>query len=163
MQPEEITSRAATAADEEFRQQMFYIVRAPEFQAAGMTPPVLEEFLAQQYRAMRTHYEREFPGTAYMVFEHDGQPVGYEAVHVAEEIHLIDIALKPEYRNQGIGAHRMRHLQALARDCGKSVILSVEVFNPAKRLYERMGFSVIAEAGIYQRMRWAPPERVAQD
>ena len=37
-----------------------------------------------------------------------------------------------------------------------SVILSVEIFNPAKRLYERLGFSVIEEVGIYQRMIWMP-------
>jgi ribosomal protein S18 acetylase RimI-like enzyme len=150
----EISSRPATPQDEPFLRELFYIVRAPEFAAAGMTQEQLEPFLAQQYHAMRTYYARAFPETEYLILQFDGTPIGYEALRVTEELHLIDIALIPEYRNQGIGTQRMRRLQAHAAEVGKSIILSVEVFNPAKHLYERLGFSVLEEAGIYQRMGW---------
>ena len=156
MKPEEISSRLATPQDEPFLRQLFYIVRAPEFEAAGMSYDQLEPFLAQQYHAMRTYYAQAFPETEYRILDLAGQLVGYEALRVTHELHLIDIALVPEYRNFGIGTYRMRLLQALATTTNKSVLLSVEVFNPAKRLYERLGFTVIEEEGIYQRMLWRP-------
>ena len=156
MTGEEISSRVATPEDEPFLRQLFYIVRTPEFEAAGMTPEQLEPFLAQQYHAMRTYYARAYPETKYLILEHDGMPIGYEALRATHEIHLIDLALIPEYRNQGIGTHRMQQLQSRAKALGQLLILSVEVFNPAKRLYERLGFTVIEESGIYQRMGWDP-------
>lgn len=154
MTPEEISPRLATPQDEPFLRQLFYTVRAPEFQAAGMSPEQLETFLAQQYHAMRTYYAQAYPETEYQILEHRGTAIGYEALQTTHELHLIDIALVPEYRNQGIGTNRMRRLQSRATDVGKSLVLSVEVFNPAKRLYERLGFSVIEESEIYQHMGW---------
>ena len=38
----------------------------------------------------------------------------------------------------------------------KSVKLHVEKFNPARRLYDRLGFSPIGDNGIYLEMVWKP-------
>jgi ribosomal protein S18 acetylase RimI-like enzyme len=37
------------------------------------------------------------------------------------------------------------------------VRLYVEQFNPALRLYQRLGFLPIGEQGIYIHMEWTPP------
>jgi hypothetical protein len=34
--------------------------------------------------------------------------------------------------------------------------IHVETFNPAKRLYERLGFVVAEDKGVYQLMTWSP-------
>jgi GNAT superfamily N-acetyltransferase len=43
----------------------------------------------------------------------------------------------------------LRRLQDEARDAGKPLRIHVERFNPALRLYERLGFTPIADRGVY--------------
>ena len=43
-----------------------------------------------------------------------------------------------------------------ARARGKGVGIFVERINPAKSLYDRLGFKVIREEDIYLEMDWAP-------
>jgi ribosomal protein S18 acetylase RimI-like enzyme len=66
----------------------------------------------------------------------------------------MDIALLPEYRNAGIGARLIRDLQNEAAQTGRSLRLHVETFNPALRLYERLGFHSVSASGIYLEMEW---------
>ena len=42
----------------------------------------------------------------------------------------------------------------------KPVRLHVEPSNPARRLYERLGFTRIADQGLYWLMEWSPPGAV---
>jgi ribosomal protein S18 acetylase RimI-like enzyme len=58
------------------------------------------------------------------------------AGYVPEDI-LLFVGVDPQYRNQGIGGWLIQ--EGLAR-CPASVKLHVEYDNPAKRLYERLGF-----------------------
>lgn len=43
----------------------------------------------------------------------------------------------------------MRDLLAEALDSGKKLTVHVEKDNPARRLYDRLGFIAIGESGIY--------------
>ncbi len=149
-----VRARRAEEADEDFIRSVFYAARAPEFEVAGISGEQLDVLLAQQYSAMRAYYRETLPGTVYEILELGGEAIGYEATRIGEEIHLIDIALLPEFRNRGIGTERLMRLQSMGKESVQPVILSVEIFNPAKRLYERLGFTVTEEAGIYVRMRW---------
>ena len=74
----------------------------------------------------------------------------------ADEIRLIDIALLLEHRNAGIGARLLQDLLAEAAQAGKPVRIHVEKFNPALRLYERLGFTPIEDQGVYLLMQWSP-------
>lgn len=159
MSPTEISTRPATNMDEPFLRCLFHIVRAPEFAPARLSPEQLDALLNQQYDAMRSYYADVFPETEYVILEHAGSPVGYEAVRATDELHLIDIALLPDYRNQGVGTARLRRLQTLAEEHETSLLLAVEVFNPARNLYVRLGFVVEEQQGIYEQMRWTPPTR----
>lgn len=51
---------------------------------------------------------------------------------------LVYIAVNGELRGQGIGSRLLREIQT---SCGGDIALHVEYENPAKRLYERMGFT----------------------
>ena len=70
------------------------------------------------------------------------------------EIRLVDIALLSQHRNVGIGSALLKDLLSEAQSTGKPVRLHVETSNRAMRLYERLGFTVLEERGIYQFMEW---------
>jgi len=67
-------------------------------------------------------------------------------------IHIINIVLLPEYRNLGIGTSLLKGLIEEAGRAGKPVRIHVEVFNPALRFYERLGFARIEEKGFHYLM-----------
>lgn len=67
---------------------------------------------------------------------------------------VIDIALFPAYRGHGIGKSLLEDILAYAAKIGKRVEIYVEAMNPAKRLYDRLGFKTIEEGQIYLKMEW---------
>lgn len=60
---------------------------------------------------------------------------------------LVFVTVAPDLRNQGVGRRLIEHSLA---QCSGSVKLHVEYDNPARRLYERIGF-----AAKYVEMRFA--------
>ncbi len=70
-----------------------------------------------------------------------------------EETRIVDVALLPEWRGRGVGRELVEAIQAE----GREVSIHVERFNPAQRLYVRLGFEVAEDAGpVYVLMRWRP-------
>ena len=61
------------------------------------------------------------------------------------EIRLVDISLLPEFRNRGLGTSLLRDLFTEAEAAGKPLTIHVEKFNPAMRLYQRLGFVRVPE------------------
>ena len=55
------------------------------------------------------------------------------------------IAVRPESLGSGIGSVLLTRLLEEARNMHSGMVLSVRANNPAKRLYERLGFVVVAE------------------
>ena len=55
------------------------------------------------------------------------------------------IAVQPGYLGSGVGTLLLQHLLEAAKQRYPRVVLSVRAINPAKRLYERMGFVVTGE------------------
>jgi ribosomal protein S18 acetylase RimI-like enzyme len=55
----------------------------------------------------------------------------------------------PEHRGRGIETALLRGLLAEADAAGKSVSIQVERVNPALRLYQRLGFAVAEDKGVY--------------
>jgi ribosomal protein S18 acetylase RimI-like enzyme len=45
---------------------------------------------------------------------------------------------------------------AEAELAGKPVRIHVEQFNPAQRLYRRLGFRPVEDQGVYSLMEWVP-------
>ncbi|HEX5716519.1 MAG TPA: GNAT family N-acetyltransferase, partial [Thermoanaerobaculia bacterium] len=72
------------------------------------------------------------------------------------EIRLIDISLTPELRGKGVGSALLRELMAEAEAAGKPLTIHVEKYNPAMRLYLRLGFKSIEDRGPYDLMEWKP-------
>ena len=70
----------------------------------------------------------------------------------------MDISLLPEHRNRGIGTTLLKELFAESAATEKPVTIHVEKYNPAMRLYERLGFVPIADRGVYLLLQRVPSQ-----
>lgn len=141
------TIRPATQSDQAFIREMLY--------EALFVPPDHEPFprsvLDQPDIA---HYADGFgthPGDVGLIAETTGERVAAAWVrllqgddrgygHIDDDTPELSVAVRPRWRNQGIGtALLLRLVETLPR-----VSLSVDSRNPAVRLYEQLGFEVVA-------------------
>jgi ribosomal protein S18 acetylase RimI-like enzyme len=132
--------------------------RAEEVAASGWPGEVQRAFLAHQFDAQHRHYRQHYPGAEWLVIERSGSAVGRLYLDQwADQIRLIDIALLPEARGQGLGEAILRDLQDAAAAACKPLTIHVEKNNAAMRLYLRLGFRAIDEHGVYDLMEWRRP------
>ena len=110
-------------------------------------------FVDMQFRAQTVHYQQHYGDGEFNIIEKDGVPAGRLLLHrTAEEISIVDISLMPEHRGQGIGTKLLQDVFAEAAATKRSVSIYVEQQNPAKRLYERLGFRYVRSSGVYDLM-----------
>ncbi|MGB8644869.1 MAG: GNAT family N-acetyltransferase [Anaerolineae bacterium] len=150
-----IILRAARPEDDAFLLGVYASTRTEEMALVPWAGEQKQAFLQMQFNAQRESYRMQFPGAEDQVILQDAVPVG--RIIVAREhdrIELMDIALLPAYRGAGIGTTLIRDLQAEAARGDKPLRLYVESYNPAHRLYERLGFSKIGEVTFYDEMEW---------
>jgi ribosomal protein S18 acetylase RimI-like enzyme len=82
------------------------------------------------------------------------QPVGLLKVsRDGKDWNLIQIQLAPSLHGQGVGAQLIKSVINEARHAGACLRLDVLKANPARRLYERLGFTTIAETAHLFEMR----------
>jgi len=84
------------------------------------------------------------PQSIMRVARTDEQLVGYcVAWHVADELHLANIAIDSEFRHQGIGTTLLNELLKLGQEAGvKTVYLEVRLSNlAAQSFYIKHGFT----------------------
>lgn len=92
-----------------------------------------------------------------------GDPVGMlKVVRGADCWRLVQLQLLPEHQGDGVGTVILRDLLEQAHAAGVPVCLSVLKVNPARRLYERLGFTVVSEGERSFRMRWAGGQRAGR-
>ena len=152
-----VTLRPVTAEDEGFLYSVYASTREAELAGVDWTEEDKAAFLWQQFEAQDRHYREQYDGASYDVVEVDSRPAG--RLYVArwdDEIRIMDIALLPENCRRGIGTGLLRELLDEGARTGKRVTVHVEQFNPARRLYERLGFRWLRDAGVYVLMRWSP-------
>ncbi len=150
--------RPISPDDEAFLYDVYAGTRAEEMARLDWHGAQKESFLRMQFEAQHKDYTARYWGARFDIMELDGEPIGRLYVDRRKgEIHVIDIALLPAYRRRGIGGALMQELLDEAAAAGKKVSIHVEQHNPAKRLYQRLGFTPIADAGVYTLMEWSPP------
>lgn len=149
--------RAQTPADGEAAMICLAAARWDELAQTGWTEAEKWAFLAQQSEAQQRHYGTHYAEGEFTLIECQGQLAGRLYLFRGEtDIRIVDIALLPAVRGQGIGGELLRAIQREAQAHGRSVSIHVERHNPAQRLYQRLGF-VADEAnsnGVYLRMDW---------
>jgi ribosomal protein S18 acetylase RimI-like enzyme len=147
--------RPITPEDESFLACLYASTRAEELAVTGWSDEDKAIFCRRQFGAQTAHYRENYPGALFQIIEQDGVAIGRLYVaHWEREIRIMDIALLSEFRGSGIGTKLLRDLQEEARSAGKSLTIHVERFNPALRLYERLGFKQMEDKGVYLLMEF---------
>ncbi len=87
------------------------------------------------------------PSALYLVLRLDGKIVGYAGMWlIVDEVHITNVAVKPEYRGRGFAKRLILRLLHIARQRGMvRATLEVRISNtPAQKLYEMFGFRPVA-------------------
>jgi ribosomal protein S18 acetylase RimI-like enzyme len=145
-----VSLRPVEPSDEEFLYRVYAGTRTEELAVVPWDDAQKDAFLRAQFDAQSRWYRDHYARATYQVVLVDGEPAGRLYLHRGEsEIRIVDIALLPEHRGNGVGSSLLNDVLAEADSTGKRVTIHVERFNPALRLYERLGFSVAEDKGAY--------------
>lgn len=91
----------------------------------------------------------------------DGEPIGLLKVRRAPGVwEIVQMQIGNRYQGRGIGRLVLEELLAAADVAHVEVRLGVLKPNPARGLYERLGFVVVGEDADEYFMRWTPREAV---
>ncbi|PCE34182.1 GNAT family N-acetyltransferase [Burkholderia ubonensis] len=141
-----ITLRAATPADIPFLLSLRKLTMTAHLQRAGV--PTDDD---THHRRIQANFE-----DAKIICD-GAESIGLlKLSRATDEWHLHQIQVLPAHQGKGIGNALLRDVLAEATCAGVPVSLSVLQGNPARHLYEHLGFRVITETPIDAKLTWHP-------
>lgn len=153
----DLTFRPVDDQDLPFLARLYASTRQEEVARTGWPPELQQAFLQQQHEAQHAHYKVAFANAEWSIVERAGQAIGRLYWYEGEtDLHIVDITLLPEFRGGGVGGAILTDVLAHADRRGKGVTIHVEKNNPARTLYDRLGFEVIEDRGLYDLLRATP-------
>ncbi len=145
--------RRSTEQDREFLYLVYASTRTEEMALTGWSKAEVDSFLRMQFQYQDISYKQNYPDAAYDVILIGDIPVGRLYVdRKPEKLSIIDIALLPQHRGQGIGGTIFHGLLDEADQKGQIVSLHVEANNPIRSFYASLGFVETGGSGIYSRL-----------
>jgi ribosomal protein S18 acetylase RimI-like enzyme len=151
--------RDRTEEDLSFLCRLYAQTREEELRPVPWSSEQKADFLRDQFGKQHAHYLQYYPRAAWWLITRDEAPVGrLYAEQTDAELRIMDVSLLAECRSGGLGSALMRALLRHADKHGLATTLHVEPFNPALRLYERLGFASVETRGPYFFMRREPVE-----
>jgi GNAT superfamily N-acetyltransferase len=155
--PAGLSLREETDADIDFVRELYASTRAEEMARVDWSDQARAAFVEQQFTAQRTQYRQHYPSAAFVIIECEGERIGrFYLDRTRSELRLMEITLLPSRRAQGLGTALLGRLLDFGDALGLPVSLHVEPFNPAHRLYARLGFDTIEIRGVYHFMQRQP-------
>lgn len=146
----DVSLRPIRDEDREFLFLVYAGTREEELAPVPWTPEQKEAFLRMQFDAQHAYYQEHYAGADFDVVLADGEPVGrLYLARWTREHRIVDIAILPGQRGRGLGSELLRRILAEADGAGKPVTIHVEMHNPVRRLYDRLGFVPVEERGVY--------------
>jgi ribosomal protein S18 acetylase RimI-like enzyme len=146
-----------TTEDAAFVERLYIANRWDEMAPTGWSDDEKLGFLKQQQRFQAIHYQTYYGDAARGIITAGGEAIGrLYLLKMAGDIRIVDISIMPEQRSRGVGTALIQAVFDQARADGSKVSIHVEQFNPARRLYDRLGFAPAGDAGIYTLMEWVP-------
>lgn len=153
--------RPIAPGDMPFLMQLYGSTRADELALVDWADTQKQAFIAMQFEAQHAYYQQHYTQAYFELVLLQGDPIGRLYLNPsATDIRIVDIALLPEFRGRGLGTALLRSVLALGQRTGAAVSIHVEQFNPALRLYKRLGFGQVGEVGVYFLMRWTPDSQM---
>jgi len=149
--------KPAGHGDTELLYRIYASTREEELAAVPWDRAAKEAFLRMQFNAQDSYYHAQWPDASYDLIVGDDEPLGRLYVERGEDVwQVLDIALLPEHRGKGIGTRLLSDILSEADAAAKPVQIYVERFNPARHLYDRLGFEPVEEQEVYILMERAP-------
>jgi len=116
--------------------------------------PPIRKYIADWGRSGDAAWVATYEGTLigaawYRLFSEDDPGYGFINAQTPE----LSIALHPAFRDKGVGGKLLRTLLRHAANAGFGALsLSVDIRNPATRLYQRVGFEEVERIGYVSLM-----------
>ncbi len=151
-----VALRPAAPEDRELLFRVYASTREEELAPVPWPPEAKETFLRQQFDAQDAWWRTNYAGATFDVVVVDGRDAG--RLYLWEgptEVRIVDVALLPQARRGGVGTGLLRDVRARAAAAGKAVTIHVERMNPALALYERLGFRLVEDKGVYLFLSWS--------
>jgi GNAT superfamily N-acetyltransferase len=158
--PTHIHLRLMQPEDEVVFRHLYAEVRAPELRITPWSDVEKQIFCDGQYTAQDNHYRAHYADLEQWAVCHDSMVIGrmYLATFKGLLI-LMDITIAAVWRGQGIGSNLLTDVVRQADLAAREMHLHVEPDNPARRLYQRLGFvelrDQLGNEQIYLEMRRA--------
>jgi ribosomal protein S18 acetylase RimI-like enzyme len=131
-----VALRAATSGDYDFARRVHH----------GAMRPYVEPLFGWDDAFQAKRFRETFSPQGAFVILRAGVECGWlQIVEGEDAVYLSQLFILPEHQRRGTGSAVLASLLAQWRAGGKAVRLGVLKNNPARRLYERVGFKVIAE------------------
>jgi ribosomal protein S18 acetylase RimI-like enzyme len=154
----DVRLRPVEPDDEEFLLGVYASSRAAEMALVPWDEEQKRAFVRSQFAAQHAQYNERFPDAEHSVILYRGRPAGRLWIgRTPEQIRLLDIAILPEFQNQGIGAALLKSLISESEQRGLPLRHMVFKLNDAAlRFYRRFNFSQIDDVGAYIHMERLP-------
>jgi len=153
-----ITLRPERPDDAEFLSALFR--SSAPLAAIPVDDAVKETLLRMQFASQTTTYRSQYPGARFDIVEQRGRPIGRLVVDPGGETGcIVDFALLPACRGQGLGSAILVTVLAQFARLGRPVRCSVLAHNEASlRLCRRVGFLQINATLPFVQLEWRPPK-----
>ncbi|TVR50965.1 MAG: N-acetyltransferase [Puniceicoccaceae bacterium] len=126
-----------------------------ELRVTSMRDHIIEAFGTWDEDLVRSRFDETFDPPLMRILQLGGHDAG--VIKVEDRPHerfLARIEILPAFQSRGLGTAVIRDL--LARPPPKPVLLHVFTTSPARRFYERLGFTIISTTPFHHVMK-APP------
>lgn len=150
-----ITLRPVQPEDDPFLLEVYASTRADEMALVPWNEEQRLAFVSSQFAAQQSYYAEKYPDAEHSIIVKNGKDVGrLYLARLPEELHIADITVVPAERNGGVGSFLLKELIEEARESEKTMTIYVEIYNPSRRLFERLGFSTVEEQGMHLLLHW---------
>jgi len=137
---------------------LFQLFAETQDQLAGLrsNETLWASLIEMQFRGRAATYAAQYPGAEDLILlDEDDQPIGRLLLdRNAFRWRVVDIAIQAARRGQGWATQVLRQCQREATAAGVGLALQVNLENPARRLYERLGFQVESQDALSLEMVW---------
>lgn len=159
-----IIFRKQLESDFPFLKKLYRTTREHELNQTNWNEKQKESFIEFQFNAQYSHYSSSYDNIDFKIILLNNVSVGRLYLWETEnQIRIVDISLLPESTGKGIGSKILNSLIQQSEQLGKKLNIHVEYYNPALRLYERLGFEKTDDTGMYFFMERYPSGKKKQE